>query len=119
MSDTDPSLCPGCNGTGQVSFFGGVSRFQFSYDECPECSGTGFISPPKKDTILTGEQIAATCGLSPRNADKFLTSLSRILLRSLEKGEQIQLRGFGSFVPVYSKTKKRALHFKPAKNLLP
>jgi len=33
--------CQGCNGTGQVTWFGGVSRFQFSYDECPECNGTG------------------------------------------------------------------------------
>ncbi len=36
--------CPGCSGSGQVSWFGGVSRFQFSQADCPECHGTGILS---------------------------------------------------------------------------
>jgi DnaJ-class molecular chaperone len=33
--------CPGCNGTGQTSFFGGESRFMFTWEDCPDCCGTG------------------------------------------------------------------------------
>ncbi len=35
--------CPICNGTGQISFFKGVSRFLLSCEECPECGGLGFL----------------------------------------------------------------------------
>lgn len=35
-------LCPVCGGTGQVSFFQGVSRFLLTSEECPECAGTGY-----------------------------------------------------------------------------
>ena len=38
--------CPACHGTGQWTFFGGVSRFFFTVEECPECGGLGFIMPP-------------------------------------------------------------------------
>jgi len=34
--------CDICGGTGQVSFFKGVSRFLLSTEECAECAGTGF-----------------------------------------------------------------------------
>jgi DnaJ-class molecular chaperone len=34
--------CGVCGGTGQVSYFKGVSRFLLSTDECDECAGTGF-----------------------------------------------------------------------------
>lgn len=44
MKQRDKRDCPGCSGTGQVSWFGGVSRFHFTYADCPECNGTGFIS---------------------------------------------------------------------------
>jgi len=40
MSAQEP--CPGCGGTGQISFFKGVSRFLLSCEECPECAGLGF-----------------------------------------------------------------------------
>jgi ssDNA-binding Zn-finger/Zn-ribbon topoisomerase 1 len=36
--------CKGCGGTGQISFFKGVSRFLISCEECPECSGLGYTS---------------------------------------------------------------------------
>jgi DnaJ-class molecular chaperone len=35
--------CPGCAGSGQISFFKGVSRFLISSEECPECAGLGYI----------------------------------------------------------------------------
>ena len=34
--------CEFCDGTGQISFFKGVSRFLLSNDDCPECAGLGF-----------------------------------------------------------------------------
>jgi DnaJ-class molecular chaperone len=37
--------CPICGGSGQVSFFKGVSRFLLSVEECEACSGTGFLQP--------------------------------------------------------------------------
>jgi len=35
--------CEFCNGTGQISYFKGVSRFLLSSEDCPECAGIGFI----------------------------------------------------------------------------
>jgi len=35
-------VCDTCGGTGQVSFFKGVSRFLLSIEECDVCAGTGF-----------------------------------------------------------------------------
>lgn len=37
--------CPACGGTGQMSYFKGVSRFLLSVEECPECAGLGYITP--------------------------------------------------------------------------
>ena len=34
--------CEICGGSGQRSFFKGVSRFLLSVEECEECAGTGF-----------------------------------------------------------------------------
>lgn len=34
--------CEICNGSGQVSYFKGVSRFLVSWEECPECAGLGY-----------------------------------------------------------------------------
>jgi len=34
--------CETCAGSGQISYFKGVSRFLLSWEECPECSGTGY-----------------------------------------------------------------------------
>jgi len=33
--------CIGCGGSGQTSFFGGASRFMFTWEDCPDCHGTG------------------------------------------------------------------------------
>jgi DnaJ-class molecular chaperone len=35
-------ICEICGGTGQVSYFKGVSRFLLSTEECAECAGTGY-----------------------------------------------------------------------------
>jgi len=35
--------CPGCGGSGQISFFQGVSRFLLTREECPYCLGTGLV----------------------------------------------------------------------------
>lgn len=37
------SPCPGCGGSGQSSFFGGESRFMFTWEDCPDCCGTGIV----------------------------------------------------------------------------
>lgn len=42
--------CETCGGSGQISFFKGVSRFLLSIEECPECAGLGFIFSPKAGT---------------------------------------------------------------------
>ena len=34
-------VCDICSGSGQVSFFKGVSRFLLSTEECVACGGTG------------------------------------------------------------------------------
>ncbi|SHO42909.1 hypothetical protein [Desulfopila aestuarii] len=38
--------CNGCGGSGQISFFRGVSRFVMDWDDCPDCLGTGYIEKP-------------------------------------------------------------------------
>lgn len=88
--------CPGCNGTGQMTYFGGVSRFQFSYEDCPECNGFGFLKATPENT-LSAEHIAAHSSLSPVQAEQFLKVLAQTLSAALVQGENIRLRGFGSF----------------------
>lgn len=34
-------ICDICGGSGQISFFQGVSRFLLTVEECPNCAGTG------------------------------------------------------------------------------
>lgn len=47
MTDPESQLpkkttpCIGCGGSGQTSFFGGASRFMFTWEDCPDCHGTG------------------------------------------------------------------------------
>lgn len=38
--------CPVCLGSGQISYFKGVSRFVLSHEDCPECLGMGFLIVP-------------------------------------------------------------------------
>ncbi len=108
--------CPGCNGTGQMTWFGGVSRFQFSYDDCPECNGTGFLDPPPENT-LQPEQIASGSGLSQPQLERFLQLLAQILSETLLHGEAVQLRGFGTFQMASSTQDKKQLTFTPGLQL--
>lgn len=48
--------CESCNGTGQVSYFKGESRFLLSTDECFECSGLGFIMTDDDDQGAASRQ---------------------------------------------------------------
>ncbi|MEN8258127.1 MAG: hypothetical protein ABFS09_09740 [Thermodesulfobacteriota bacterium] len=48
MGSDHEKTCAACGGSGQISFFKGVSRFLISWEECPECGGLGFITEPKK-----------------------------------------------------------------------
>ncbi len=41
--------CKVCNGSGQLSYFKGESRFLLSWEECPECSGLGYILSEEED----------------------------------------------------------------------
>ena len=53
MKEPKPVPCPGCNGTGQTTYFGGVSRFLLSYEDCPECNGVGFLKPEPDDNLIS------------------------------------------------------------------
>ena len=52
MADEENIICSVCGGTGQVSFFQGVSRFLLTTEECPECAGTG-----QKLDLENGQQV--------------------------------------------------------------
>ncbi|WP_419174177.1 hypothetical protein [Desulfosediminicola sp.] len=45
--------CDGCGGSGQISFFRGVSRFVMDWDDCPDCLGTGYV---EVDTEKEGDK---------------------------------------------------------------
>lgn len=104
--------CPGCNGTGQTTYFGGVSRFLLSYEDCPECNGVGFLTQ-KIDSSLLLKQVAADSGLSLLEADKFLRELAHALSKALIQGEAVHLRGFGSFSLSPANTPKKQINFNP------
>lgn len=40
--------CPVCLGSGQISYFKGVSRFILSEEDCPACAGMGFLIEPEE-----------------------------------------------------------------------
>ena len=117
MKNTLSDPCPGCNGTGQMTWFGGVSRFQFSYTDCPECNGVGFLEMTS-EKLLGAEEIAENSTLSREQAEVFLTVLARTLTQALTRGETVKLRGFGSFIPQKSSSAAEKILFTPAKHLL-
>jgi DnaJ-class molecular chaperone len=110
MSRKQPPPCPGCSGTGQIHFFGGVSRFQFSYEECPECCGTGILDLPDTNSMSLAESSAVS--------EQFLAILSETLTKALTDGETVRLRGFGSFSCRTNTAGKRSIRFLPAGSLL-
>jgi DnaJ-class molecular chaperone len=118
MKQSQPPPCPGCNGTGQMTSFGGVSRFQFSYTDCPECNGVGFLNQSPGD-CLQPKDLANKTTLSTKKAEDFLKALAQTLSNTLLQGEKIQLRGFGSFCCSSSGSAPPGkIRFIPAKQLL-
>jgi DnaJ-class molecular chaperone len=49
MKKGKKKTCPGCGGSGQISFFQGESRFLLTMEECPECFGTGIRKAERKN----------------------------------------------------------------------
>ncbi len=47
--------CEFCNGTGQMSYFQGESRFLLTHDECQDCYGTG-LKQQEVDSDLSQDQ---------------------------------------------------------------
>jgi excinuclease UvrABC ATPase subunit len=101
-----------------MTWFGGVSRFQFSYTDCPECNGFGFLEQTA-DRSLQAVHLKNTSNLSTEQTHAFLKTLAHILSKTLVQGETIRLRGFGSFRCNSSKSEsKTKISFSPAKQLL-
>ncbi len=99
-----------------MTWFGGVSRFQFSYTDCPECNGTGFLEDTS-EKILVAEYLTETTTNTPVQARKFLEVLAQILSEALLDNKIITLRGFGSFNlphPLRLQPKNHFLSFKTA-----
>lgn len=118
MKNSSPPPCPGCNGTGQMTWFGGVSRFQFSYTDCPECSGVGFLDAEPDDSLQSSD-LTLNSSLTSSQADDFLKALAQILSETLSQNKKIQLRGFGSFSCSYSaSSQQKDIQFSPSKKLL-
>ncbi len=46
----NPKICDICQGSGEVSFFKGESRFLISQETCPACNGSGFSSDEDNTT---------------------------------------------------------------------
>ena len=118
MGKSQPQPCPGCNGTGQMTWFGGVSRFQFSYTDCPECNGFGFLDPEPDSSFLLTKYLTDNTDLSTTQASVFLQTLAQILTKTLAQGEPVRLRGFGNFSCKAGRTdSSEKIHFRPSKHL--
>ena len=119
MKNSNPRPCPGCNGTGQMTWFGGVSRFQFSYTDCPECNGVGFLDTERGGDYLQPSTLTINNSLTTSQADNFLKALAQILSETLSQNKKIQLRGFGSFsCSASASSQQKNIHFSPSKKLL-
>ncbi len=46
--------CESCGGSGQISYFKGVSRFLLSTEDCPECAGMGFLIVDDEEDVTKG-----------------------------------------------------------------
>ena len=46
-------ICEVCGGTGQISYFKGVSRFLLSSEECEACAGMGYILDVAEEAEMT------------------------------------------------------------------
>jgi len=63
-------LCASCDGSGQISYFKGVSRFLISTEECPECSGLGYIFTAPDDVDRQEVDNDAKNGRPDKNLDE-------------------------------------------------
>ena len=63
--------CEICNGSGQISYFKGESRFLLSWEECPECSGMGFKIAPD-DAVESEAKGSARQGSANGKKNKYL-----------------------------------------------
>jgi len=118
MKQMQAPPCPGCNGTGQMTWFGGVSRFQFSYTDCPECNGFGFLDQ-EQNIELRPESLSDRTEMSVEQAGECLKVLAQILSEAMQNNEKVQLRGFGTLSCSSSTSKaNRTILFSPAKQLL-
>jgi len=45
----DHKTCDICQGSGEVSYFKGVSRFLLSQEVCPACNGAGLVVDEKNN----------------------------------------------------------------------
>jgi phage FluMu protein Com len=66
----EKTLCAACHGTGQWTFFGGVSRFFFTVEECPECAGLGFILAPEEEPATTRKSTKSATKPQPTRRKK-------------------------------------------------
>lgn len=49
-------LCEFCGGSGQISYFKGVSRFLLTTEECGVCTGLGYLVSADDSTETEGEE---------------------------------------------------------------
>lgn len=99
-----------------MTWFGGVSRFQFSYDDCPECNGVGFLIPAENNCLIAS--IVECSGFSSIQAERFLNTLTQIISTGLTEGKSVKIRGFGSFTRVSTESSPTQIRFTPGKDLL-
>lgn len=57
-----PPPCNVCDGSGQIAYFKGISRFVLSYIECPECNGTGLAPEPTAPSSDAAEESDSPTG---------------------------------------------------------
>lgn len=50
--DSKKKTCDTCGGSGQISYFKGVSRFLLSIEDCPACFGLGYMMEDEGDDKL-------------------------------------------------------------------
>ena len=63
-------VCEFCSGSGQISYFKGVSRFLLSTEECPECAGLGYIFTAPDDADNLKADIENPCPRPDKNRDE-------------------------------------------------
>ncbi len=81
--------CPVCLGEGQISYFGGVSRFAITYEECHYCGGFGFV-------MAEDELVAEKDCWEKDNMDILCERKAEIIRETKETGIELFLQIDGS-----------------------